>query len=88
MMAKFKVVRFGDARGIGAIVEEKPFFGRKKTWTLVPGEDKYGNPLDDRFMDFWVCRETAERNSLYFSDAGRFYKAMFLSGKDEANAVI
>lgn len=51
-MAKIEVTKFGDARGVGAIVTVKTLFG-ETTWTVIPGSCE--------FIDEWVCRETGKR---------------------------
>ncbi|HEJ7283109.1 TPA: hypothetical protein SMF87_004561 [Serratia marcescens] len=70
-MSKLKIVKFGDERGVGAIVEVTSLFGIvKRTWTLSP------SPMSKE-LDKWVCRETGRwefRDCCYVC---RFYTAQF-----------
>lgn len=79
MIKKYKVLKYGDARGVGAIVEETVGFlwrTQVRTWTCVsaPGFE------DDSDFDQWVCRETGqsiEADPLYGEAIPAFYRANY-----------
>lgn len=75
MMAKFEIIRMGDERGIGSIVQRRGLFGRKSTWTVKPSRD--ARCKDDWFLDEWICRE--DTRTVYRDDTplDAFYTAQY-----------
>lgn len=59
-MGTLKVIALGDERGVGSVVEETTFFGKKKSWTLVPGRELPDRGDDPWRHDRWVCLQTGE----------------------------
>jgi hypothetical protein len=70
-MNNLKIIKFGDERGVGSIVESVSFFGKKRTWTLVK------NDMDIRGLDKWICRETGDIHYRGSCDICRFYSAQY-----------
>ncbi len=67
-MAKFEVTKFGDSRGVGAVLTVSTWFGTT-TWTVLPG--------DTEFTDEWVCRETGKRQWAGIWAGDYIYKAQY-----------
>lgn len=70
-MATYKIIRFGDEQGVGAIVEEKRLFRKPTTWTVVP----YRNDIST--FDKWVCLQTGATHFRGSWDGCYFYGAQF-----------
>lgn len=73
---KFKIIRFGDSEGNGAIVEKRGWLGTT-TWTANN---------DDKIFEKWVCRETGRYvfKGPYCS-IDYFYTAQFNTRPEELN---
>lgn len=77
-MSKLKIVKFGDERGIGAIVEATSFFGiLTRTWTLVPRSNNDGTIMEYWGFDKWTCRETGRWHYRLLCRICTFYTAQF-----------
>ncbi len=76
-MSKLKIVKFGDERGVGAVVEVINFFGIVRTWTLVPDKYSDGSIRERWTTDKWVCRETGGWDFRDCCNVCRFYAAQF-----------
>ena len=84
----YEIVKWGDARGVGAIVQETIGFlwrTRVRTWTCVsePGFE------DDPDFDQWVCRETGqsiEADPVFGEAVPAFYRANYNTRNKEETA--
>lgn len=74
-MAKLKVVKFGDKRGVGSIISSTGLFGKVRTWTLV--QNDVAVSIEYWGLDKWVCRENGESHFRGFTDIDAFYSAQF-----------
>lgn len=78
-MSKLKIIKFGDKRGVGAIVEVISLLGIiVRTWTIVESS----NGID---FDKWVCRETGEWEYRGCCDVCLFYAAQFNTSSGDAD---
>lgn len=75
--AGVKIIKFGDERGVGSIVETTNFFGIVRTWTLVPDAGHEGQARGGWIFDKWVCRETGNWEFRDCCGVCRFYSAQF-----------
>lgn len=82
-MSKMKIIKFGDERGVGSIVEVVGLFGRVRTWTLVPKLQGDGTIEKYWGLDKWTCRETGAYEFRNICEICHFYSAQYKT-KDDA----
>lgn len=82
-MAKFRVIKFGDQRGIGAVIEKRSLFN-VTTWTLCPDRNGKGDVEEECGLDKWTCRETGDWHYRGMWAGCRFYEAQFLTQENKA----
>lgn len=82
-MAKYKIIKMGDERGVGSIVQKTVFFWKVTTWTIKPDRDVRDKEKEDWFMDEWVCRESGEKILREFTPIDAFYSAQYSTKKHD-----
>lgn len=80
-MAKFKLIRLGDRRGVGAIVEQHSIFGVSR-WTLCPNLGSNGDVQELWGLDKWTCLVTGKEHHRHFWSGSNFYAAQFLTATE------